>query len=82
MTEKQWLTHCLGDASWPATWHIHTLCCGLSETDSCLAVRSAGWRGKEMKQSCGGVKPNDAGGDGIPDDSNLRGGFHSYKEAW
>lgn len=61
----------------------HTyLCCGLSEADSCLAVRSAGWRGKEMKQSCGGVKPNEAGGDGVPDDTNLRGGLHSYKEAW
>lgn len=34
-----------------------------------------------MMQRCGGVKLNEAGGDGIPDASNLRGGFHSSEKA-
>jgi len=40
VTEKQRLTHCLGNVCWPASWHIRMLCRGLSKTDSCLAVRA------------------------------------------
>lgn len=34
-----------------------------------------------MMQGGSGVKLNEAGGEGIPDASNLRGGFHSHEEA-
>lgn len=61
MTEKQWLTHCLGNVYWFASWHICTLCCGLSKTDSRLVVRSVGCREKGRTQSYCGVKLRESG---------------------
>lgn len=50
VTEKQGFTHHL-DMYWPASWHMHTLCHGLSKSDFCLAVRAVNCRQKKREDT-------------------------------